>query len=312
MNKPIYIIGAGAIGKALAVFLTLENRTVTLIRGSVDNQLTRKEIIVVSLVDGKNLEAEIEIATLSNFKTFDGIIVLTNKSFGNENLSIALQGKCNNSPIIILQNGLGVEKPFIKYGFPEIYRCILFVTSQFSNDSTVRFKPVSTSLIGIVKGNTILLKSIIDLLHSPYFPFRQEEKIESYTWKKAIANSVFNSICPLLEIDNGIFHRNDQALSLAKKVVHECISISEMAGIELSEAEVMDSILLISKSSDGQFISTLQDIRNKRKTEIETLNLEIARIAKQFGKEKTVSDTTLLGQLVKLKSELSQIKSDQR
>ncbi len=43
MMKRIYIIGSGAIGKALAVFLALENKKVTLIRGSIDNQPMYKE-----------------------------------------------------------------------------------------------------------------------------------------------------------------------------------------------------------------------------------------------------------------------------
>ena len=38
-----------------------------------------------------------------------------------------------------------------------------------------------------------------------WFPFRTEEQIERKVWKKAILNAVFNSICPLLGIDNGIF-----------------------------------------------------------------------------------------------------------
>jgi 2-dehydropantoate 2-reductase len=63
----------------------------------------------------------------------------------------------------------------------------------------------------------------------------------------------------------------------------------------------MESILLISRASDGQFISTLQDIRNHRPTEIATLNLAIAGMA---GTEQTIIQTRLLGQLTLLKSQL--------
>ena len=50
MKPTIYIIGSGAIGKTLAVFLKLENKNVILIRGSVDDQAARNETIQVTLI----------------------------------------------------------------------------------------------------------------------------------------------------------------------------------------------------------------------------------------------------------------------
>jgi 2-dehydropantoate 2-reductase len=309
MDARIYIIGAGAIGRALAVFVKLNNKNVTLIRGSIDNVSTYDQNISVVLGDGTELTAEIEIATLSNFQSLNGLIVLTSKSFGNNKLSAALKHKVNTSPVIILQNGLGVERCFIENGFSEVYRCVLFLTSQLLTESKVSFKSIAISPIGVVKGNLKLLNSAIEQLNTINFPFRAEENIELIIWKKVIVNCVFNSICPLIEIDNGIFYRNNEALSLAKRIVKECITIAQTVGIHLNEAEVIENILLISKSSEGQFISTLQDIRRKHKTEIETMNFEIVRIAQQFGKENMVNETKLLGELIRLKSEVNQEKS---
>ena len=157
-----------------------------------------------------------------------------------------------------------------------------------------------------------MLNSIVEQLDSSNFPFKAEPNIQTVIWKKAIANSVFNSICPLLEVDNGIFHRDKDALEMAKRVIIECISISRETGISLSAHEVVESLLLISKSSDGQLISTLQDIRNGRKTEIETLNFEIVKIATKLGKEDLVKETKLLGELVRMKSEISIHSSQQK
>jgi ketopantoate reductase len=67
-------------------------------------------------------------------------------------------------------------------------------------------------------------------------------------------------------------------VSLSVKVA-ECLRVAEEQGVNLNRADVMDSLLLISRSSDRQFISTLQDIRNHRPAEIATLNLAIAGMA---------------------------------
>lgn len=300
----IYIVGSGAIGKALAVSLKLENKNVVIIRGSIDNKPTCIEKMIIELNDNSRLEAELEVSTLSNFTELTGIVVLACKSYGNLHLSSALKDKIGNSPIVILQNGLGIEQPFVDNGFRRIYRCILFATSQVV-ENRIRFRPVSDSLVGIIRSDYDDLTAIVSQLNSQNFPFKAEENIQVVIWKKAIVNSVFNSVCPLLETDNGIFHRNETALEIAKKIITECIDIARDAGVSLKSEEVVESLLFISKSSDGQLISTYQDILNKRRTEIDTLNFAILNIAKQLNKEDAVRETRLLGELTKLKSELN-------
>jgi 2-dehydropantoate 2-reductase len=305
MKNTIYIIGAGAVGKTLAVFLKQTGKNVFLVRGSVDEGTSRMEKITVVSADKTETQAEIQISSLSNFPQLDGIIVLTNKSFGNRNLAELLKGKTNGSPLLILQNGLGVEQPFIALDYPEIYRCVLFVTSQFVSENKVSFKPVAVSPIGIIKGSSASLTVIAQELNNSAFPFKAEPDIQTVIWKKAIINSVFNSVCPLLEVDNGIFHRDEKVLEIAKRVIAECVAIAKEKGIYLETDEVVERLLLISQSSDGQLISTLQDILNKRQTEIETLNFAIVGMAEKLNKGNLVIETKLLGELTRLKSDLS-------
>lgn len=305
MSNNIYIIGAGAVGKALAVFLKMADKNVFLIRGSVDDGLKRVEKIQVILNDKTQASAEIEVSSLSNFEHLDGIIVLTNKSFGNPGLSQALKGKTNDSPIVILQNGLGIEQPFIDPAFPEIYRCVLFITSQIISENKISFKPVSVSPIGIIKGGRAVLNRVVGALSSIAFPFKAETEIQNVIWKKAIINSVFNSICPLLEVDNGIFHREEKVINIGRRIIEECVVIAGEKGIYLETEEVVERLLLISRSSDGQLISTLQDILNKRQTEIETLNFAFVDIAENLNKENLVKETKLLGEMTRLKSDLN-------
>jgi len=299
--EPVYIIGAGAIGKALAVCLSNDGMKVVLLRGSVDNGESRQENIRVVFPSEEIIEAEVTIDTLSNYHRLEGLVVLCIKSYGNATLADTLKDKIDCSPVVLLQNGLGVEQAFMS--FPSVYRCVLFATSQPVSDTELNFKPVAVSPIGrIIGGDETSLGHIAALLNTPYFGFRAERDIQPIIWKKAIVNSVFNSVCTLLDTDNGIFHRNPQALQIAESLVAECLRVAEEQGIDLNQSEVMDSLLLISRSSDGQFISTLQDIRNRRPTEIATLNLAIDGMA---AAEHAVIQTRLLGQLTLLKSQLS-------
>jgi len=173
------------------------------------------------------------------------------------------------------------------------------------NSSTVKFKPVSISPIGIIEGNNQTLELIVSQLQNEYLKFRVEENIQPIIWTKAIINCVFNSICPLLETDNGIFYRNTYALDIAKRILSDCISLAQKVGINLEVDEVTKTLLMISKSSDGQLISTYQDLNNKRKTEIDSLNFALVDIASRLKMDDLVKEVRLLGELIKLKSVLS-------
>lgn len=305
IQNTIYIIGAGAIGKVLAVFLTNQGKNVVLIRGSIDEVQDHMEEMTVELKDHTEIKATILITSLSKFSDLQGIVVVANKSFGNKQLAIKLQKKISNSPLVVLQNGLNVEIPFLDAGIKNIFRCVLFTSSQFIGPDRLRFKPAKPSQIGRVKGTTSDVGSVAGALNTAYFEFNPVENIQPVIWTKAIANIVFNSICPLLETDNGIFYRNADALDMAKRIIIDCITVAKSSGLTLELEEVIKTVLMISKSSEGQLISTYQDIINKRETEIDSLNFALTSIATNLEMSNSVREVRLLGQLIKLKSELS-------
>lgn len=301
----IYIIGAGAIGRSLAVILQNQRKEVTLVKVRPLPHKPHKEIISLTLPDASEMTADVTIAGIDDIDHYSGTILLTTKSYVNSAIAHSLKNKTGNSPLVILQNGLGVENVFLENNFPAVYRCVLFATAQNTGTNTVRFRPVTSSPIGHCKGQPEELEQLIIQLNSPIFPFRAEQELEKVIWKKTITNCVFNSICPLLETDNGIFHRNPAALTLATQLIEECLGIARLKNISLTLPEIIDSLLLISRQADGQLISTYQDIQNGRPTEIETLNLEIARQAAALGQEAGVSRTRLLGEMIRLKSSVT-------
>ena len=77
--------------------------------------------------------------------------------------------------------------------------------------------------------------------------------------------------------------------------------VTNRLNIGLSEVDVMQHIMRISKGSN-QLISTLQDIRRGRETEIEFLNLEIVRVAASLQPQVHLPGIELLGKMILAKS----------
>lgn len=300
-EEKIYIVGSGVVGFPLAAYLTNAGRAVVALRTS-RNDVAFGAVNVTVQNGADQIDTPVDTVSLTHLSNITGIIVITAKSHANAAIAAALKAKGATGPVVILQNGVGVEKPFLAAGFAPVYRCVLYVTSQATGENTFSFRPVTASPIGVIHGEPTELAQTVAALTTPGFPFRTEANIEREVWKKAITNVVFNSICPLLDIDNGIFARDGEVARIARTVVNECVTLTNQLGLDLTENELMEQIMVISKRADGQLISTLQDLRAGRETEIEFLNLEIARIAAALEPSLFLPRTQLLGQLITAKS----------
>lgn len=304
MKDKIYILGAGAIGLSLATYLFNKGKEVTAVRTSTDEVDSKQVEIAITGADGRIWTAPIEMISLAKLRVLDGVIVVTAKSYANDSIATRLKAMEISSPLVIMQNGVGVENPYLNLDTARIYRCVLYSTSQKDKNNLYKFVSITASPIGIVRGNEQELDNLVNELNTTAFPFVSHSDIKREVWKKAIINAVFNSICPLLEIDNGIFVRDEKASLLAQEIVDECLVIAHNLGIKLSAEEIMQQLFAISKKSEGQLISTLQDINSGRETEIDYLNLEIARLGETLIPAIKASTTKALGEIVKMKSKL--------
>lgn len=306
-NERIHILGGGAVGMSLAVFLSKQGRQVTVVRTSTGGRDAQQVDVAITGADGTVRTAPVEMVSLDKVRSLEGPIVVTAKAYANEAIAARLAELDVSSPIVILQNGAGVEDAYLRLPAARIYRCCMYCISQKEEgrDNAYRFIRVVPSTIGAVRGDAQELDALVRLLHTDEFPFAAHPDIRREVWKKTTVNSVFNSICPLLEADNGIFARDERAVRVARVVIDECLAIGRAQGItDIGADEVLNQILTLSRNGGGKLISTLQDIRAGRPTEIEQMSLAIARIGEGLTPPVHADVTRTLGEMVRIKSGL--------
>lgn len=302
--ETIYIVGAGAIGSALAAQLSHQGRDVVVVRTSRSDVMRGPAEFVVRDAAGSEVRASIDTVSLDLLEGLQGIVAITAKSYANADLARKLADRGAKGPIVILQNGLGIEESFIAAGFTDVYRCVLFTGGERQGDGSYAFRAVKPSPIGIVTGDAGTLRRIVRALDTPAFPFTENERIQEVVWQKTIMNAVFNSICPLLDVDNGVFERDARARDLARGIVDEGVAVAKALGMTLDPGRLMEQLLVLSRGSTGQTISTLQDIRRGNQTEIASLNLAIAKMGAEATPPVRAEQTALLGRMVELKAAL--------
>jgi len=300
----VYVLGCGAVGMALAAALAGEGRPTVAVRTSGPDQ--RAARLGVSLRGISRARIPIETVPLEALGDLAGIVVIAAKAHANERIAERLKRRGVEGPVVLLQNGMGVERPFLQSRhFRQVCRGVLYLSAQKDSGDEISLRVAASAPLGVLRGNEEDLEPWVRALTTRWLPFHAERDIHWQVWRKTIVNSVFNTICPLLEADNGIFVREPLAAGLAREIVAEGVALAERHGAVLDGAEVMTQVLAISESSQGQWISTLQDLKSGRPTEMEFLNLELARLASAAEPKVDLRRTELLGRLVAEKSRLA-------
>jgi 2-dehydropantoate 2-reductase len=303
-TSTIYVVGAGSIGMPLAALLSARGASVVAVRTSREGIASTIVEPTVELADGQAITARVEMVSLSELENMDGgIVALTAKATANAAIAQKLKRLSPELPLVLMQNGVHVERPFLDAGFTNLYRCVLYATGQPAPaDEGYRFREVAESPIGAVNGDPDTARALAAQLTTPGFRFRYEADIKRQVWKKAIVNAAFNSICPLANVDNGVFHRDPTLAAMAETILTEAGEVAARLGIMFAEGELMEQLLLISRRADGQLISTLQDLNQGKETEIEFLNLEIARVGASLTPPVDTPVTRALGELIAKRS----------
>lgn len=305
--EKIFILGLGAVGLPLAAHLIRHGRNVVAVRTRPTEQPASEITVTIHGEAGEIIQVPVQTIPLASLTSLDGLIVVTTKSYANPAIAATLRRLEVAGPLVLLQNGLGVERPFLEAGFSQVHRGVLYMTSHSTSANEVAFRSIASSPVGPVAGDNT--SACVAALTTPGFPFHEEPNIQQAIWKKATINVVFNSLCPLLDVDNGIFVRDAKATSLAHEVIRECIALSLAYDITLPESEIIAQIMKISRGSQGVLISTLQDLRHGRETEMEYLNQEMVRLASAAQPPIAMPNVELLGKLILAKARIQKARS---
>ena len=102
-------------------------------------------------------------------------------------------------------------------------------------------------------------------------------------WYKYACNVAENQSSAILGIPFGAWRVSEDANALREAAMREVFAVAKKKGIELGEEEILNQRKLLSKVVYENKTSMLQDIENKRPTEVEMFAGEMIRMGKEVG-----------------------------
>lgn len=299
MSQPkVLVIGSGGVGAIAALALTINGSTeTTLVVRSDYDKVTDKGYTIRSATYGDidnwrptHISKSVEDAVKLN-GPFDFVLVTTkNIPDGPQPCEDIVRPAVvpGKTTIVLLQNGINIEKPMIaQYPDNHVLSGISLIGST-NIDCKVNNPGKDIILLSPFKNPNVDLKESMaktkefaSLYQHPDEAVNKvhiEESALKSRWEKLVYNSVFNTICALIDLDVNRCQINGANNTLFEPAMNEVIAIGASEGVTIDPSSKSRFLHI----GDGFFYtpSMLVDARKNQLFEIEPIlgnPLEIAR-----------------------------------
>ncbi|KAL6245155.1 hypothetical protein RBB50_007930 [Rhinocladiella similis] len=192
--------------------------------------------------------------------------------------------------IILIQNGLGVERPFHN-AFPEttIISAVAYLPTTQVSPGVFVHSEVEILHLGLYPSAPASkpLVTFAELIRSAGATSKVHDDVQAERWCKIVANGTVNPICALSRCrDRRLAQMSSLATALFRDVMQEIASVAAIAGYgHVVTSQVVEAQLsrTLSRPSPGVQPSMMSDALDGRPMEVQAIVGEIVKIATDNG-----------------------------
>lgn len=212
------------------------------------------------------------------------VVFLFVKSYSTPGALVDISGHIKNDSLVVsLQNGLGnIEEISKFFDADRIVYGSTTVGASKSSGSTVVAGGTGVINIGCREKGHLL--RVQHLLNCAGFNSYTVDNPDYIIWHKAVINAGINPIAAILDIPNGGILADQHASELQEKIVREAADAALANMIKLDYSEILYTTRDVCVKTSSNICSMLQDLRNGRKTEIDSINGKLI----EFGGNKGI------------------------
>lgn len=274
MPLKILVVGTGAIGSLYGAKLAQAGAEVSVVCRS-DFEVVKKQGIAIKSHWGDfHFTPKKVLRDVRDYnEKADFILVATKVLPEISVVDLVAPALASQTSIILLQNGIHVEKP-IATAFPNhhLISIIAFVCVGKTDPGIVHHQDLGRLIVGdFLQGVSQKTLDLISLWKKSGVPCEESQNILLERWKKLVWNAPFNPISVVAgAVNTRQILDNPDTKKLAENVMREVCVLAAADGFELSEDIVKKNIEMTEKMKPYE-TSMLLDFKAKRKMEVEAI-----------------------------------------
>jgi 2-dehydropantoate 2-reductase len=279
----ILVVGPGAMGCLFAARLHIAGfKTILLDHNPVRAGKINEKGIMVEGVSG-SYNAMVPVVTDLSGISPDMVLVCV-KSNKTRNAAENLKGLPEKTLFATLQNGLGNVEILREILGRD--RVISGVTSEGATSidiGRIRHAGSGSTVFGPQKNFGKSTEELVSAFNKSGFSTTSSDNVDELIWSKLIVNTGINALTAITGLKNGRLPEYEGSLSIMKEAVAEAVAVSSAKKINLAFDDPFQKVLEVCRTTAGNISSMLQDVLNKRPTEVDYIN---GAICKEGEKER--------------------------
>jgi 2-dehydropantoate 2-reductase len=284
-NMRIAILGAGAMGMLFGGRLS-EAADVTLIDTDETrvNDICGKGITIAEK-DGSEIKARPRAVTSpAGMEPVDLIIVFVKSMHTAGALEQNRDIIGSGTYVMTLQNGAGHDNAIRKF-VPED-RIIIGTTQH--NSSVKGLAEVfhgggGQTYIGLISGDTAPLESVRAVFDASGFETEISSNIHRNIWNKLFLNASASALTAVLQVKMGYLVDNGHAWEITERLAREAVAVANAKDLDFDADTVIRGIRTVLENAREGYTSIFADIRDGRKTEVDTISGYVTKEARALG-----------------------------
>lgn len=281
----IVVIGAGAMGSIYGGHLSLNNEVYIVdTNQNVVDAINANGLLIDE--DGTtNVYHPKAVSSTEGITDVDLVILFVKSTFSK----VALNGNKNiigeNTRLLTLQNGAGHEHILMEFAPKE--RVIIGTTEDngavLGAGHVRRGGEGKTNAGMLVEDSDGFLAKMKESFDSCGFTLRIHDNIQQLIWDKLFTNVSLSAVTGILQVDMGYIAGNEYAWKLTCALIHEAVLTAKAMGLTADEEAITQKVKETSLNNPNGCTSIRADLRDGRKTEVDTISGAVVKAAEELG-----------------------------
>jgi 2-dehydropantoate 2-reductase len=272
------IIGPGAMGCLFAARLKNAGFDVTLLDHNKERaDLINQQGIMVEGVSGE-YTAHVPVAIDSDLTGFDFALVCV-KSNRTRFIAETLRNQLSPETFVVtLQNGIGnLEILEEIFGKGRVLGGVTAEGATMLGWGRIRHAGMGATIIGPKLMMDDPCERLAGALNKAGFKAETSENVEGLLWGKLVVNAGINALTAITRLKNGRLPEIKWTSAIMEDLVKEAVAIIKAKNINLPYEDPLSRVVQVCRNTAGNVSSMLQDVLNKKETEIDFINGAVVR-----------------------------------
>lgn len=281
----IAVLGAGAMGSLFGGYLSQENEVWLIDVDPEKMDKINRDGITILESDGSSRHFQPQAVTdTAGLGTMDLIIIFVKAMHTRAALAAHRHLIGEKTYVMTLQNGAGHEDTLMEFVPRE--QIIIGTTqhnSSIAEPGKIRHGGGGKTSFGLLDGNIEKIQYIADTFSNCGFETAVSDNIRKQVWTKLFLNASSSVMTGVLQVKQGYLLDNEHAWSLVERLVREAVAVANAEGLDFEAEEIVTMVKTVIGNAREGYTSIYADLRDGRKTEVDTISGSVVKAAKRLG-----------------------------